>query len=305
MPRFGGRFPVRLGPWARHIRRAQHVPQARQGRQGGWKQWVRWGWWGRWVRWSPFAAVAAALFWLALAAGVALAQEVPGPVEAPIDACELSPDDPGCRLLTDEEFDAMVGPDAASAPQEADRWADRWADTWEDGSEDGLASPQSRHMLGVPRLSQWDSRWRGHVMQSCGLTIGTHGCALTSATMVIRYFGSSQLPPGLNECLGSAACPIYWPVVPGCSQGRAVWVGSRSFSYSDLRALVNTGRPPILKVKHGGHWVVVVGYDDPMPGEGWENPYLFLINDPADGQLKRLSEYDGYGDIRIYQRASG
>lgn len=250
---------------------------------------------------------------LALALGLAVtgwmllpvparAQDEELPPGHALDICDVTPEDPACRLLTDEEFAAIVAdpaePDWPGAPLPA---------PWQvDGTAPAL-SLQGRHPLGVRLFSQNDASWKGHVMRFCTLTIGGSGCTLTSAAMVMWYYGGNKNPAGLNECLGTNACPLYWSALDGCGNGRSRYVGQRGFSYRNVRDLVDSGRPAVLKVKNslgGPHWVVVVGYDDPPLGDSPDRASLYLINDSYDGKLKRLDRYSGYDRIAVINKVN-
>jgi len=129
-------------------------------------------------------------------------------------------------------------------------------------------------------------------MQTCGQTIGQAGCALTSTAMVFKYYGAANKNPGqLNTCLGNYACPIYWgTAASSCSENKASWIGSWSFSYSKLQSMLSADRPPIVKLAKGGstHFVVVTS------GSG-TSPSNYSINDPWDGASKKLSDYTDNG----------
>jgi hypothetical protein len=149
-------------------------------------------------------------------------------------------------------------------------------------------------LLDVPLFSQNDPAWKNNVMQTCGQTIGTAGCALTSAAMVFKYYGAVNKNPGqLNACLGNYACPIHWDVAANsCSENKATWVKSWNFSYSKLQSMLSAGRPPIVQLVKGSatHFVVVRSGSGSQPGG-------YQINDPWDGVVKRLSHYTNNGWI--------
>lgn len=146
--------------------------------------------------------------------------------------------------------------------------------------------------LNVPLFSQNDPAWKNDVMQTCGLTIGAAGCALTSAAMVFKYYGAVNKNPGqLNACLGNYACPLYWAVAANaCSENRATFVEYWTFSYPALQSMLSSGRPPIVRLVKGSsiHFVVV------RSGSG-SRPSDYLINDPWDGVIKQLNAYTGAG----------
>jgi hypothetical protein len=142
--------------------------------------------------------------------------------------------------------------------------------------------------LAVPAFNQNDSAWKDNVMQTCGSTIGHAGCALTSTAMVFKYYGATNKNPGqLNSCLGNYACPIYWSTAAtSCSESKASWVGSYTFSYSKLQNMLSANRPPIVLLTKGGstHFVVVTGGSGSLPGN-------YSINDPINGSTSRTLAY--------------
>ena len=52
---------------------------------------------------------------------------------------------------------------------------------------------------GVPIISQNDPAWRDVIMQAGADPIGGYGCALTSAAMMLNYFGASMTPDQLSS----------------------------------------------------------------------------------------------------------
>lgn len=159
--------------------------------------------------------------------------------------------------------------------------------------------------LYVPRFSQNDPNWKGDVMQTCGMTIGQAGCALTSASMVFKYYGAINKNPGqLNTCMGDKACPFWWrDGAEHCSEGKATYVGYYNFDYGTLVWALDSGRPPILELTKSGntHWVVV----NAVHGDGL-SPDNYRINDPWDGVNKNLASYTNNGwslsNIVVYSK---
>lgn len=146
--------------------------------------------------------------------------------------------------------------------------------------------------LTVPTFSQNDSRWKDKIMKTCNQTIGVAGCALTSTAMVFKYYKAVDKDPDkLNTCLDKKACPINWSTAANsCSENKAKWVASWSFSYSKLVSMLNAQRPPIVYLvkDKNTHFVVVTA------GSG-DKPSGYDINDPWDGTSKKLSSYTNTG----------
>ena len=153
--------------------------------------------------------------------------------------------------------------------------------------------PECKITLNVPAESQCDGRWSGNRLYqktSCP-TMCSAGCAITSASMVFRYYGSSKNAGQLNDCLGQNncgdGCLLKWQcAAEKCSENKAQWVNYHSFSWGLLCSTLQKGRPPIVNV--GNHFVVIYR-------ELGNNPYSasdYYINDPADGSTyKKLSYY--------------
>jgi len=148
--------------------------------------------------------------------------------------------------------------------------------------------------LYVPRFSQKDPAWSGLVMQTCGETIGSAGCLLTSAAMVFKYYGAINKNPGqLNTCMGNNACPWIFAAGAGCSEDKAAWYNLYGFSYSTLVWALESGWPPILELTKsdgGTHWVVV----NAVRGDGLSDSN-YTISDPIDGTVKSLTAYTNNG----------
>lgn len=153
--------------------------------------------------------------------------------------------------------------------------------------------PECKITLNVPAYSQCSSPWgSARLFNDPGCpTMCSAGCAITSATMVFRYYGASKNPGQVNDCCGShscrSGCDLAWACAADyCSDNRAGFVGSYSFYWAALCGLLYEDRPPIVKV--GGHFVVVyksLGYSISDPND-------YFIVDPLDGsKWKKLSYY--------------
>jgi Peptidase_C39 like family/WD40-like Beta Propeller Repeat len=150
------------------------------------------------------------------------------------------------------------------------------------------ASPATGSQCGVPIYSQNDPAWQAAVMKSGSDTIGGAGCALTATAMLLNYYGSALSPPQLNSCLGTLADPIDWKAVPNCTGGIVTGGDRLDFTWTDLDALLASGRPAIvgmLRGQTGSHFVVVTS-----GGGGLAQSYH--ITDPWDATtFKTLGSY--------------
>lgn len=52
--------------------------------------------------------------------------------------------------------------------------------------------------------------WSNDIMQTCGSTIKSAGCCLTSFSMIQVYLGGINNPKGVNSLLGNYACPFNY-----------------------------------------------------------------------------------------------
>ena len=182
--------------------------------------------------------------------------------------------------------------------------------------------------LDVPWFGQTkEERWgREFLGTSQSLTIHTHGCALTTAAMVLKYYKVSTNPEKLNNWLiQNNGFDDGWDDDTGEYLGkvRILWnipvekmdqIGSyRRIDFSEspadtdlIRNLLKQGIPLIAEVRRPGwipHFVVICGFK----GED------FLIRDPLNRKTRFLSEQynidDEYGSgperniygLRIYE----
>ncbi|MGI8857199.1 MAG: transglycosylase SLT domain-containing protein, partial [Thermomicrobiales bacterium] len=126
--------------------------------------------------------------------------------------------------------------------------------------------------------SQNDPRWSSQVMRAGGDRIGPFGCALTSATMVLNYYGAGTDPGTLNACLGSYAEDIYWSQAVGCVNGKVTGANAFDFSWPNLDQVLAKGKPAIVGLlggQAGSHFVVVTS-------GGGGDASNYAVTDPWD-----------------------
>jgi len=162
--------------------------------------------------------------------------------------------------------------------------------------------PECKITLNVPVYGQCTSPWGSHRLfdnPSCD-TMCNAGCAITSVTMVFKYFGASKNPGQVNTCCGNngcrSGCDLTWACAANsCSDGKARWVNGYSFYWGALCGLLTQDRPPIVGlVKESNRWHFVVVYKS--LGYSITDPNGYYINDPADGSTyKKLSAYTNNG----------
>lgn len=161
--------------------------------------------------------------------------------------------------------------------------------------------------LNVPDIKQYSNPWWDNPYDSmCGKNIKNVGCALTSATMILRYYNHNIWPDELNTWLINAKDKNGNPIGYN-REGGVNWAtvatftnSNTNFIYSSLSAKhlewkrvykhdnsvldsnLNLGRPVILNVP--GHFVAAKGKSG--------NDYF--INDPASETFNLLSQTENY-----------
>ena len=160
-----------------------------------------------------------------------------------------------------------------------------------------VAGPAHAILLDVPYFNQCDNTWGSDPLGdgTCGSTMCTEGCAVTSSAMLYQYYGGSMDPGQLNTCLTAnggfaGGCLIIWS--NSCMADGMSYAGSSG----DIDAELNAGRPVIAQVTSAQtsmHFVVIRGNDS---GE-------YQINDPYWPNYTTISQ-GGY-TIQTIQRYSG
>lgn len=168
-------------------------------------------------------------------------------------------------------------------------------------------------LLAVPFFSQRDGRWSSDKLGVQGPSIYSSGCALTSATMAMTYYGVDTDPGRLNRLIDEIGYTedylLKWQVVAKqCSteQKDIEFVALLDGDWQDLKQRLDEeltkGHPVIAWVKSSKvqtHFIVFRGRT--------ENAYHFF--DPADGNVTDRTWPKGYhGEyellgLRIYHGA--
>jgi Peptidase C39 family len=139
----------------------------------------------------------------------------------------------------------------------------------------------SRLVLPVQRFAQDDPRWADDELGPASSTMGEEGCAVSSAAMVLAFYGQDVDPGRLNAFLTN--CGGYTP------QGWLYWEKAADFhpglvrhAYEDLPSYflidsnLERGNPVIVRIHLANgitHFVVIAGKDG----------FDYLIQDPASG----------------------
>ena len=196
---------------------------------------------------------------------------------------------------------------------------------------------ESGTVLDVPLLKQTDPQWAAITYDAsdkqtlwCGTDIGDCGCALTSISMLLQYYGSVNLVGGLttlpgdlntyflqdqkcllNQCVsrGYVFGDVRWSVVNQLS--RQAWdaFGTAKVQYMgggslDPREDIAAGKPVIGKALDKSHWFVVKGMvdndlkiNDPIFGE---------MEATATAMIRRFEEVQSdFSLIEAYVKAPG
>ena len=152
-------------------------------------------------------------------------------------------------------------------------------------------------MSHVPYFSQCDSRWGSDQLGGDGSTICSKGCVLTSAAMVMAYYGVDTDPQKLNDAIGregyDASYYIYWSAVRNACHDETNQIeyspGTVTpFNETVLDNHLDAGHPVIVDV--GGHFVVVTGRSDGT----------YYINDPGFSTRSTLDDYPTRNGTRIF-----
>ncbi len=156
------------------------------------------------------------------------------------------------------------------------------------------AEISGQSVLDVPYFNQNEY---ADALGYCNVTIRTHGCAVTSAAMVLNYYGMDVNPRSLNNWLKSNngyadGCLIIWSRATAYSSDIRLSFNVYGFDREFVKGHINQGHPVIIYVYRPGvdHFVVINGYDDND----------FYILDPNGRATTKLSQWSGRGNIFIY-----
>jgi len=141
----------------------------------------------------------------------------------------------------------------------------------------------SRVVLPVQRFAQDDPRWADDELGPAPATMGAEGCAVSSAAMVLAFYGQDIDPGRLNAFLSDNGgyTPqgwLYWEKAADYRPGLARHAYEDLPSYSLIDSNLERGNPVIVRIHLPNgitHFVVIVGKDG----------FDYLIQDPASGGL--------------------
>jgi ABC-type bacteriocin/lantibiotic exporter with double-glycine peptidase domain len=138
--------------------------------------------------------------------------------------------------------------------------------------------------LPVQRFAQNDPQWAGDQLGPAPSTMGEEGCAVSSAAMVLAFYGQDIDPGRLNSFLSnnSGYTPqgwLYWEKAADYRPGLLRHAYENLPSYFLIDANLARGNPVIVRIHLLSgitHFVVIVG----------KAGFDYLIQDPASGGAK-------------------
>jgi hypothetical protein len=164
-----------------------------------------------------------------------------------------------------------------------------------------------RVTLAVPRFAQSDERWGNDSLAGTPGTMAQEGCAVSSAAMVLSFYGL-QLDPGqLNQFLiahdgYTTEGWLRWEKAADFVPGKAKHVYEDLPSFFLIDSNLVRGNPVIIRLRLPGgvtHFVVIVG----------KRGFHYLIQDPGSGGEQGVYPLDELTDkieaLRFYEKLSG
>lgn len=185
-------------------------------------------------------------------------------------------------------------------------WTSLWMTPAPLSPSGGLWWP-TRQIIPTPHFAQADPRWASDKLGNTHATLAAEGCALTSAAMLMAFYGADTDPARLNSFLSQQPegyTPegwIYWETAPLVSPHLADKILPHyedlpSYALIDLNLL--RGNPSIVRLRYPGgttHFVVVVGKDG----------FDYLIRDPGAGFSRGVYPLRDFGSsieaLRFYR----
>jgi Peptidase_C39 like family len=162
----------------------------------------------------------------------------------------------------------------------------------------------SKLVLPVERFAQDDPRWADDELGPAPATMGEEGCAVSSAAMVLAFYGQDIDPGRLNAFLSISGgyTPqgwLYWEKAADYHPGVARHAYEDLPSYFLIDSNLERGNPVIVRIRLPNgvtHFVVIVG----------KSGFDYLIQDPASGgangvyPLRKLAP--GIEALRFYEK---
>ncbi len=139
--------------------------------------------------------------------------------------------------------------------------------------------------LPVGLFTQGDPRWSEDFLGPTEETMGQAGCAVSSAAMILRYYGHDTDPGRLNKFLDenngfTEQGWLKWEGVEPFTAGQVRHAYEDLPSYRLIDSNLKRGNPVIVRVRLPSgitHFVVIMGKDG----------FDYLIRDPSSAGLQR------------------
>ena len=155
--------------------------------------------------------------------------------------------------------------------------------------------------LDVPSFRQIWEPWVNQKVGFSDMSFEMGGCAATSLSMVLRYYGVDTDPGRLNNWLKenngfSYGATIVWSIAAKAGSGvylEGIWNYNGDADLNYIRAQIDSGYPVIARMGYKGtdHYVVICGY--------YGN--TFYLNDPwYENPGHTMDTVVKLGDIDVY-----
>ena len=161
----------------------------------------------------------------------------------------------------------------------------------------------------VTKYFQDDPQWGSNVMQTCGKTIASSGCALTTFTMITSKFYYTDNPGQVNTKVGGYACPLNYDGVGrkyNLNDEQLAWGGQmEATAKSIIRGALANGKPVLVGMTHvstgNTHFVLAYGYETYSDG----GSFHYIFDPEGDNDYGTLEQYmANYYIDRIYTYSS-
>lgn len=152
-------------------------------------------------------------------------------------------------------------------------------------------------MIGVPQFFQSDPRWGREALGNTRGTLGSEGCAVTSAAMVLRFYGMDVDPGRLNRFLGEnqgyeGRGWLRWESAAEFTSGQIEKAYEDLPSHARIDWNLLSGNPVIVRIRRPDgitHFVVIVG----------KRGFEYLIRDPAGHGSETGGAPRALGDLGV------
>jgi hypothetical protein len=183
------------------------------------------------------------------------------------------------------------------------KWWGDWSYLGPIEAHGGVYFPK-RIELAVPLFRQNDARWGKDPLGPSDDTLGSAGCAVSSAAMVLASYGVETDPQRLNSFLTDREgyTPqgwVYWEKAAEMAAEHVRHVYEDLPSYRLIDTNLMRGNPVIVRLRYPGgttHFVVIAGKDG----------FDYLTRDPGRGASKGLYPLREFGSkieaLRFYEK---